>query len=40
MAFVKAVLPGNVSHGVSSHSQPESLLRFEVPGNLVYADMV
>jgi len=40
MPFEKAVSPGNVSHGESSHSQAESLLRFEVPNNLVYADMV
>jgi len=40
MTFGKAVSSGNVSYGESSHSQAESLLRFEFPNNLVYAGMV
>jgi hypothetical protein len=40
MTFEKAVSPGNVSHGEKSYSQAESLLSFEFPNNLVYADMV
>jgi hypothetical protein len=40
LTFEKAFSPENASHGEKSHSQAESLLRFEFPNNLVYADMV
>jgi hypothetical protein len=40
MTFEKAVSPENASHGERSHSQAESLLRFEFPNSLVYAGMV